>query len=63
MACTIFTITAGNGSVHEQFGLLFDLLRQHRCLLVFDNLESILEAGRAGHYRPATKPMASFSNE
>ncbi|RIK36813.1 MAG: hypothetical protein DCC55_26135, partial [Chloroflexi bacterium] len=32
---------------------LFELLRERRCLLVLDNVESILQGeGRAGHYRP-----------
>jgi WD40 repeat protein/DNA-binding SARP family transcriptional activator len=35
----------------EQVTLLFDYLRQYRCLLVLDNVETILEAGAAGHYR------------
>jgi WD40 repeat protein len=37
----------------ERLTLLFDCLRQHRCLLVLDNMESILQPGdRAGTYRP-----------
>ncbi|MCE7985040.1 MAG: NACHT domain-containing protein [Caldilinea sp. CFX5] len=36
----------------EQVTLLLSYLRQQRCLLVLDNVESILEAGQAGHYRP-----------
>jgi len=36
----------------EQLSLLFAQLRTLRCLLVFDNLESILEPGEAGRYRP-----------
>jgi len=39
-------------SITEQLSLLFDYLRHQRCLLIFDNLESILEAGQAGQYRP-----------
>jgi WD40 repeat protein/DNA-binding SARP family transcriptional activator len=36
-----------------QLGLLFDYLRSSRCLLVLDNLESIMQGGeRAGYYRP-----------
>jgi WD40 repeat protein/DNA-binding SARP family transcriptional activator len=38
-------------SLSEQSTLLFQSLRQHRCLLVLDNVESILEAGQAGQYR------------
>ena len=37
----------------QRLVLLLDQLRQKRCLLILDNLESILEAGtRAGAYRP-----------
>ena len=32
--------------------LLFDSLQQQRCLLILDNLESILEKGTAGTYHP-----------
>ena len=35
--------------LHAQVALLLDLLRRKRCLLVLDNLESVLEQGR---YRP-----------
>ncbi len=36
-----------------QLGLLFEYLRRSRCLLVLDNLESIMQGGeRAGYYRP-----------
>lgn len=38
-------------SLGEQLAQLFGYLRRRRCLLVFDNLESILEAGQAGQYR------------
>ncbi|RIK38921.1 MAG: hypothetical protein DCC55_19620 [Chloroflexi bacterium] len=38
-------------SISEQMNMLFERLRQHRCLLVLDNTESILEAGQAGQYR------------
>jgi hypothetical protein len=39
-------------SVDEQLAWLFRYLRQQRCLLVLDNFESILEAGKlAGHFR------------
>jgi WD40 repeat protein/DNA-binding SARP family transcriptional activator len=37
--------------LNEQLNLLHTYLSKHRCLLVLDNLESILEAGPAGHYR------------
>lgn len=39
-------------SLHEQFNMLFEYLRQHRCLIVLDNLESILEADARLHYHP-----------
>lgn len=38
--------------VEEQIQLLLQLLRAHRCLLVLDNLESVLQAGRrTGSYK------------
>jgi len=40
-------------NLDEQLTLLFSFLRQQRCLLVLDNLESILHAGEsAGEYLP-----------
>jgi WD40 repeat protein/DNA-binding SARP family transcriptional activator len=36
----------------EQLTLLLAYLTQQRCLLVLDNVESILESEQAGHYRP-----------
>lgn len=37
----------------QQINLLLDYLEQRQCLLVLDNLESILESGdRSGNYRP-----------
>jgi WD40 repeat protein/DNA-binding SARP family transcriptional activator len=40
-------------SLDEQLTLLLDYLRQRRCLLVLDNVESILQEGdRAGTYHP-----------
>ncbi len=36
----------------QQISLLIDALREHQCLLIFDNVESILQAGqRTGLYR------------
>ncbi|MCL4299102.1 MAG: NACHT domain-containing protein, partial [Anaerolineae bacterium] len=46
-------ITDLSDSLDERLGLLLDYLRQRRCLIVLDNLESILQGGdRAGYYRP-----------
>ncbi|MEM7027981.1 MAG: helix-turn-helix transcriptional regulator, partial [Chloroflexota bacterium] len=37
--------------IGRQITILIDYLRQHRCLLLLDNVEAILQAGgRAGHY-------------
>lgn len=48
-----FQLAALPESLDARLTLLFEHLRRHRCLLVLDNLESIMEAGdRAGHYRP-----------
>lgn len=39
-------------SVGQRISLLIDNLRNHRCLLILDNIESILQEGhRAGYYR------------
>jgi WD40 repeat protein len=40
-------------SIEGKNARLLDYLRQHRCLLLFDNFESVLEGGgQTGHYRP-----------
>ena len=40
-------------SLDQQLDLLLGYLQRHRCLLVLDNVESILRSGeRAGYYRP-----------
>ncbi|HYX50793.1 MAG TPA: NB-ARC domain-containing protein, partial [Ktedonobacteraceae bacterium] len=37
--------------IDEQIALLIQFLRKHRCLLVLDNFESVMQPGlRAGHY-------------
>src|SRR5205807_10123167 len=42
--------------VDSQISLLLKYLREHRCLLVLDNAESVLQAGhRAGYYREGYK--------
>ena len=39
------------GEIDEQISLLIQYLRKHRCLLILDNFESVLQPGlRAGHY-------------
>lgn len=38
-------------SLDEQLALLLDYLRQRRCLLVLDNLESVLRSGQPTDYR------------
>ena len=39
------------GSVNDQISRLLSYLRKHRCLLIFDNVESILQGGNlAGQY-------------
>jgi WD40 repeat protein/transcriptional regulator with XRE-family HTH domain len=37
-------------SVDQQIALLLDYLRRQRCLLIFDNFETVLQAEQAGHY-------------
>ena len=40
-------------SLDQQLGLLLDYLRRQRCLLILDNLESVLKSGeRSGAYLP-----------
>ncbi len=40
-------------TVEAQLGLLMGYLRQHRCLVMLDNVETILQGGQApGQYRP-----------
>ncbi|MCB0199232.1 MAG: hypothetical protein KDI03_04095 [Anaerolineae bacterium] len=39
-------------NLDKSLSLLLDQLRQRRCLLVFDNFETILQGEPAGHYRP-----------
>jgi len=47
-------LTSLPADLDEQLSLLFGHLRQQRCLLVLDNVESILCAEEtAGHYQPA----------
>ncbi|MCQ3973977.1 MAG: hypothetical protein DPW09_11070 [Anaerolineae bacterium] len=36
--------------ISKRITLMIDYLRQHRCLLVLDNLETILQSNRAGYY-------------
>jgi len=44
------TVTSLPTSLDQQFNLLFDYVRRQRCLLVLDNLESILQADEHGGY-------------
>ncbi|MEK0190491.1 NB-ARC domain-containing protein [Microcoleus anatoxicus] len=42
-----------NDNINGQISLLVEYLRQHRCLLIFDDFEAVLKPGElAGHYRP-----------
>jgi len=46
-------VTSLPTSLEQQIGQLLDYLRRQRCLLVLDNVESILQGeGRGGYYRP-----------
>ena len=47
-------------SLDEQLALLLDNLRRRRCLLVLDNLESVLHAGQAGTYRAGYEPYGQL---
>jgi DNA-binding SARP family transcriptional activator len=44
----------------DQLALLLDYLRQQHCLLILDNLESILQAERAGAYRAGYEPYGQL---
>lgn len=47
------TVTSLPTSLDQQFSQLFAYLQRQRCLLVLDNLESILQGeGHGGYYRP-----------
>lgn len=47
-------VTARSAPLGKNILLLLDLLRKQRCLLVFDNVETILdEKDQAGRYRPS----------
>ncbi len=39
-------------SLDEQLALLVNFLRQRRCLLVLDNLETVMQSERAGSFKP-----------
>ena len=43
---------AAAGPVAARLGLLLELLRERRCLLVLDNLETVLEPGAAAGALP-----------
>lgn len=48
-------------SVDQQFLRLIEFLRDNRCLIILDNLESILDSGqRIGYYRPGYEAYRSF---
>ncbi|MEM7134386.1 MAG: BTAD domain-containing putative transcriptional regulator [Chloroflexota bacterium] len=47
-------------NLDEQLRLLMGCLSSKRVLLVLDNMESILEAGLAGHYLPGYEPYGHF---
>jgi WD40 repeat protein/DNA-binding SARP family transcriptional activator len=47
-------------NLDEQLSLLINILRQQRCLLVLDNLESILHPEQTGSFRPGYEPYGSF---
>jgi hypothetical protein len=54
-------VTRLPANLDEQLALLLTYLRQQRCLLVFDNLESILESDtQAGRYRPGYEAYAQL---
>lgn len=55
------TVTTLPDSLDQQFGQLLDYLQRHRCLLILDNLESILQHDeRSGYYRPGYEAYGQF---
>ncbi len=48
------------GDQGQQIGQLLDLLAKTRVLLVFDNVESILDAGHVGHFRDGYQPYGQL---
>jgi len=47
-------------TLDDKLALVYHYLRQKRCLLVFDNLETILQSEQAGHYRPGYEDYAQL---
>src|SRR5262249_39337405 len=47
-------------SLDKQLSLLLDYLRRRRCLLILDNLESILKPGQAGAYQAGYAPYGQL---
>ncbi len=48
-------------NVDEKLSLLIDYLRKHRCLLILDNVETILRSGeRTGFYRQGYEEYGNF---
>jgi WD40 repeat protein/DNA-binding SARP family transcriptional activator len=48
------------GSFDEQLAMLLDLLRRQRCLIVLDNLESLLQSEASGAFRPGYERYAQL---
>lgn len=46
--------------IDKQISLLVDYLREHRCLLVLDNAEAILDDKQAGYYREGYEAYGSL---
>ncbi|NER81342.1 MAG: hypothetical protein F6K42_17600, partial [Leptolyngbya sp. SIO1D8] len=40
--------------------VLLEQLRSHHCLIILDNVETVLEAGLTGHYRPGYKDYGNL---
>lgn len=53
LQCTLQANVVVPDTVGEQIQLVMSYLRQHRCLLILDNMESIIQPGqRTGYYLP-----------
>ncbi|XHR83537.1 MAG: NB-ARC domain-containing protein [Gloeotrichia echinulata GP01] len=48
----LVSIVSNQQSTKPDINLLIDYLRTNRCLIILDNLETVLDVGYAGNYRP-----------
>lgn len=51
LSCDLVAFMSGFQETSAEMGRLIDYVRSKRCLLILDNMETILEAGEAGQFR------------